>query len=257
MTDAAIAVVTGAGWWENHPPGLGYAIAGQLAAAGHKVIVQDRELAPAERSAQSLRALGHGVEAQAMDVADAAHCAQQIAALLQAHGRIDILVNAAALTLARWGLRRFHEITPQECDQEIAVTLKGALNATRAVLPHMLERGAGNIIMISSVMAFEPSSRMTIYGLCKAALVNFTASLAAEVGPRGIRVNCVCPGAMKTRVTANMPQAMMDAFVGDTALERMADAAEVANVVSFLVSDAAAYVTGQAIRVDGGKAGLF
>jgi len=252
-----VAVITGAGWWDNHPPGLGFAIAKQLAEDGHKVIVQDRELAPAERSANSLRELGFEASAQAMDVADAGHCTRQIEALLAAHGRIDILVNAAALTLARWGLRRFHEITPDECDQEIAVTLKGALNATRAVLPHMLERGSGNIIMISSIMAFEPSARMTIYGICKAALVNFTASLAAEVGPRGIRVNCVCPGSMKTRVTASMPKPLMEAFVESTALGRMADAAEVANVVRFLVSDAAAYVTGQSIRVDGGKAGIF
>jgi NAD(P)-dependent dehydrogenase (short-subunit alcohol dehydrogenase family) len=253
----SIAVVTGAGWWPDYIPGIGLAISQVLAEAGHRIIVLDKELEPAERSAADLRDKGHDATGMALDVADDAMAADTIGTIIGNEGRIDVLVNAAALTLARWGLKPFHEITQEQCDLEIDITLKGALNVTRHVLPHMLERESGNIICISSVMGVEPAPRMSIYGLSKAALVSFTTSLAAEAGPKGIRVNAVCPGLVKTRVTAKMPSFSNDAFVAHSALKRGCEPREIASVVGFLVSPEAGFVNGQAIRVDGGVAGII
>lgn len=252
-----VALVTGAGWWPEHIPGIGHAIALALGREGHRVIVSDRELEPAERSAKDLREKGVDAGAVALDVTDNEQANQVAQALIAQEGHIDVLINAAALTLNRWGLKRFHDITPEQCDTEIDVTLKGALNVTRNVLPHMLERERGNIIFISSVMGLEPAPRMTIYGLSKAALASFTTSLAGEVGPRGIRVNAICPGSIRTRVATKMPEWINEAFFKRSAMSRGGEPEEIANVAVFLTSEKASYVNGQCIRVDGGVQGLL
>ena len=255
--DKPIALITGAGWWPEHIPGIGHAIALALGRDGYRVIVSDRELEPAERSAKDLREKGLDAAAVALDVTDNGQAHQVVQTLIAQEERMDVLVNAAALTLNRWGLKRFIDITPEQCDTEIDVTLKGALNVTRNVLPHMLERERGNIIFISSVMGLEPSARMSIYGLSKAALASFTTSLAGEVGPRGIRVNAICPGSIRTRVATKMPDWINETFFKRSALSRGGEPEEIANVAAFLVSEKASYVNGQCIRVDGGVQGLL
>ena len=256
-SDHPVAIVTGAGWWADQSPGLGWAIAVELGEAGHHVVVVDKNGDAAERSAGDLRNRDIPAEGVELDITDGASVRETVAALAERHGRLDTLVNAAALTMHKWGLRAFHEITEEECDLEMGVTLRGALNMTRAVLPHLLERGAGNIVFIGSILAFEPAPRQVVYGLSKAALVSVTASLAAETGPHGVRVNCVCPGLMKTRVTDRLPDKYMDKFVAQSALRRVSDPREVGRVVRFLASDAASYVNGAVIRADGGAAGNF
>ena len=256
MGDKPTALVTGAGWWPDYDPGIGLALAREMAERGHRVLVTDRELAPAQRSVEQLKTEGLDARAAVLDVTDKAQCKGVLDQLIADEGRLDTLVNAAALTLARWGLKQFHDIQPEQCDQEIEVTLKGALNVTRAALPAMYQRGAGSIIFISSVMGYEPSPQMSIYGLSKAALINFTMSLAAEAGPRGIRVNAICPGVIKTRVTNRMPPQHTEKFLRNSALHRVGEPSEIAKVAGFLVSDAASFVTGQAIRVDGGSMGI-
>jgi 3-oxoacyl-[acyl-carrier protein] reductase len=256
-SEMPVALITGAGWWPGQSPGLGWAAALELAEAGHAVVVADKELAPAEHAAADLAERGHRARGVVLDVSDgdaAMRCAEAIAA---AEGRLDVVVNAAALTMHRWGLRSFHEITEEECDLEIGVTLKGALNVSRAAIPHLLKRGAGSLIFVASVLADEPAPRQAIYGLCKAALISLTRSLAAELGPEGIRVNTVSPGVMKTRVTDRMPDKYMDIFIERSALGRISDPREIARVIRFLVSDQASYVNGQTIRVDGGGVGAL
>ena len=250
-----LALITGAGWWPEQSPGLGWALGVALASAGYRVVLSDREIEPAERAAADLQAKGYAAEAAAIDVTDDGAVARAIDAIASRHGRLDAAVNAAALTLHRWGLKPFHEITAEQCRQEMAVTLGGALNVSRAAIPHLLARGAGNLIFVASVLADEPAPRQAIYGLCKAALKSLTASLAAELGPQGIRVNAVSPGVMKTRVTDKLPPAYMDTFIARSALRRISEPREIAAVVRFLVSEQASYVNGQTIRVDGGGVG--
>ena len=255
MSERTVSLVTGAGWWADQSPGLGYAIASVLAEQGHHVVVLDKEPEPADRSATALRNAGHSAEGIALDITKGGRVLEVIDDIAKQAGRIDNLINAAALTLHRWGLKSFHKLSQEQCDLEIEVTLKGALHATRVALPHMLAQGKGNVIFIGSTLASEPAPKQVIYGLCKAALVSATQSLAAEVGPRGVRVNCVSPGLMKTRVTDRLNDNFMGIFKKASALGRMSDPREVANVVRFLVSDEASYVNGVAIRADGGHAG--
>lgn len=257
MSDVPVAVVTGAGWWPDQSPGLGWAVALELAEAGHEVVAVDKESGPAQRVAADLRERGFKASALALDVTDAAAAKAVVDEIASKHGRLDVLVNAAALTLHRWGLKPFHDITAEQCDLEINVTLRGALNVTRAALPHMQARRQGSVIFVSSVLAFEPAPRQVVYGLCKAGLVSATASLAAENGPLGIRVNCVCPGVMKTRVTDKLPPKYMETFINRSALRRISEPREVARVVRFLVSPQASYVNGASIRVDGGATGAL
>ncbi len=252
-----VALITGAGWWPDQSPGLGWALGAELAEAGYRVVLSDREIEPAERAAADLAAKGFTAEAAAIDVTDDRAVARAIDAIAARHGRLDAAVNAAALTLHRWGLKPFHEISAEQCQQEMAVTLGGALNISRAAIPHLLAQGAGNLIFVASVLADEPAPRQAIYGLCKAALKSLTASLAAELGPQGIRVNAVSPGVMKTRVTDKMPPKYMDLFIARSALGRISEPREIAAVVRFLVSEQASYVNGQTIKVDGGGVGAL
>jgi NAD(P)-dependent dehydrogenase (short-subunit alcohol dehydrogenase family) len=251
-----VALITGAGWWPDQSPGLGWALGAELAEAGYRVVLSDREIEPAERAAADLVDKGFTAEAAAIDVTDDGAVARAVDAAAARHGRLDAVVNAAALTLHRWGLKPFHEISAEQCQQEMAVTLVGALNISRAAIPHLLTQGAGNLIFVASVLADEPAPRQAIYGLCKAALKSLTASLAAELGPQGIRVNAVSPGVMKTRVTDKMPPKYMDLFIARSALRRISEPREIAAVVRFLVSEQASYVNGQTIKVDGGGVGV-
>ncbi|MEW6776196.1 MAG: SDR family oxidoreductase [Bdellovibrionota bacterium] len=250
-----VAVVTGAGWWEGQSPGLGWAIALELAGAGRRVVVLDKEQTPADRSAEDLRKRGYDASGMALDVTDPFRSKEVINQIISQYGRIDALANAAALTMHKWGLKNFHEITPDQCDIEINVTLRGALNVTRAALPYMYAQKSGAVVFVGSVLAFDPAPKQAVYGLCKAALVSLTASLAGEAGPNGVRVNCVCPGIMKTRVTDKLPEKYMDTFTKRTALGRISDPREVARVARFLCSEEASYVNGVSIRVDGGQTG--
>ncbi|MDP7546664.1 MAG: SDR family NAD(P)-dependent oxidoreductase, partial [Alphaproteobacteria bacterium] len=165
-----VALITGAGWWPDQSPGLGWALGAELAEAGYRVVLSDREIEPAERAAADLVDKGFTAEAAAIDVTDDGAVARAVDAAAARHGRLDAVVNAAALTLHRWGLKPFHEISAEQCQQEMAVTLVGALNISRAAIPHLLTQGAGNLIFVASVLADEPAPRQAIYGLCKAAL---------------------------------------------------------------------------------------
>ena len=256
-SERPVALVTGAGRWPEQSPGLGAAIARELALAGHEIVVMDREPGPAEATAADLRDEGHAAEGVGLDVTDAPAALEVLAGIAERKGRIDVLAHAAALTMHSWGLRSFHRITPDQCDLELDVTLRGTLNVARGVLPTMYEAGRGAMVFVSSMLAFEPCPRQTLYGVAKAAIVSFTRSLAAETGPEGIRVNCVCPGTMRTRVTEAMPDQYMKPFIDGSALKRIADPAEVARVVRFLASDEASYVNGAALRVDGGGTGML
>ncbi len=182
------------------------------------------------------------------DVADRAAIDNAVSDFLARFGHIDLLVNNAAC--AEQCL--FTDITLAKWQRMIDVNLTGAFNCTQNVLPSMVSRKTGAIVFISSMWGVEGGSCEVHYSATKAALIGMTKSLAKEVGPSGIRVNCVAPGVIDTDMNAQLSEADMEELKQSTALCRIGTPADVAGVVAFLADDDAGFITGQVIGVDGG-----
>ena len=220
--------------------GIGAAAARALAADGWELTVhyhrsQDAALALAAEL---------GVPALEADVTDPA----QVTALFDAVGPLDLLVCNAGV--AQYGL-----LTDTDEDawrQVLAVNTDGAYRCCRAAIPHMVRRKAGSIILISSVWGLYGASCEAAYSASKAALIGLTKALCKELGPSGIRVNCVCPGVIDTDMLAQFDQADRQALADETPLGRIGTAQDVAELIAFLASDRASFITGQAIGCDGG-----
>ena len=233
-----VAIVTGAG------QGIGEGYARALAAEGAHVVVAEINEEQGERVAKDIGALFVKV-----DVADPASTEALAAAAAAEYGHVDYLVNNAAIfhSMRRDGL------TTVELDylhRFLKVNLMGALYCTRAVLPYFPETG-GAIVNQSSTAAWMASG---YYGLAKAGINHLTASLAAELGGRNIRVNGIAPGPTDTEATASIvPAEFRDRMLGGLALKRMGTPEDMASVVLFLLSDDAGWLTGQVISVDGGQ----
>ena len=233
-----VAIVTGAG------QGIGEGYARALAAEGAHVVVAEINEEQGERVAKDIGALFVKV-----DVADPASAEAMAAAAAAEYGHVDYLVNNAAIfhSMRRDGL------TTVELDylhRFLKVNLLGALYCTRAVLPYIPETG-GAIVNQSSTAAWMASG---YYGLAKAGINHLTASLAAELGGRNIRVNGIAPGPTDTEATASIvPAEFRDRMLSGLALKRMGTTDDMASVVLFLLSDDAGWLTGQVISVDGGQ----
>ncbi|MCX5999430.1 MAG: SDR family oxidoreductase, partial [Chloroflexi bacterium] len=170
---------------------------------------------------------------------------------IEEFGRIDILVNNAAYTAIK--AQPFSEYTPEEWNAKIDVDLKGVLNCRHAVSPQMMKQQSGKIINLSSAAAKIASPGQTIYGACKAALVNFTKSLSMEVNPHGIQVTAVAPGCIRTEAALSVySEDIFKQVLAATGVTRMGEPEDVANLIVFLASDEASYLTGQQYVVDGG-----
>ncbi|WP_405735320.1 SDR family oxidoreductase [Streptomyces sp. NBC_01537] len=232
-----VAIVTGAG------QGIGEGYARALAAEGAKVVVAELNEEQGERVAKELGALFVKV-----DVADPASADALAAAVMAEYGRIDYLVNNAAIfhSMRRDGLTT---VPLDYLNRFLQVNLLGALHVTRAVLPHLTEGAA--IVNQSSTAAWMGAG---YYGLAKAGINSLTASLAAELGGRGIRVNGIAPGPIDTDATRSIvPEEYRSSMVQGLALKRMGTPEDMANTVLFLLSDAASWLTGQVVSVDGGQ----
>ena len=246
MTDA-VALVTGGG------RGIGRAIALRLARAGMAVGIADLDGGNARAVANEIVIAGGRALGAAADVSDLSALAGAVRAVGEALGPVDVLVNNAG-----WErLALFVESDPALWDRLIAVNFKGALNATHAVLEGMIARGRGRIVSISSDAGRVGSTGEAVYSGCKAALIGFSKALAREVARHGITVNVVCPGPADT-------QLLRDVMAGERGakilagmqraipLGRLAEPEDVAGAVAYLVSEEAAYVTGQVLSVSGG-----
>jgi 3-oxoacyl-[acyl-carrier protein] reductase len=241
-SDGKIAIVTGAS------RGIGKGIAMALAEAGATVVCAARDLAKLKAVVEEILARGGQAHAHAVDVASAESIGALVSSTVAAHGRIDILVNNAGITRDNLLLR----MKRAEWDDVLATNLTGVFVATQAVMKPMLKQRAGSIINIGSVVGLSGNAGQANYAAAKAGLVGFSKSVAREVASRGIRVNVVAPGFIETDMTSALPEAAKQALLSAIPLGRGGTSEDVAALVVYLASDAAAYVTGQTISVDGG-----
>ena len=182
------------------------------------------------------------------DVSDSAQVEQMVASVLETFGSLDILVNNAGIT--RDGL--LMRMKEEDFDAVLDTNLKGIFHVTKAVTKIMMKQRSGRIVNMASVVGIIGNAGQTNYAAAKAGVIGFTKSAARELAARGITVNAVAPGFIATDMTAAMPEKAKEATLAAIPLRRMGTPEDVANAVLFLVSDQAAYITGQVVKVDGG-----
>jgi NAD(P)-dependent dehydrogenase (short-subunit alcohol dehydrogenase family) len=240
-----IALVTGAA------RGVGAAIAAGLARAGASVVLTDLDLQGAQRAADALRDVGSQAWAYALDIGDATACRRTAEQVSREVGAVAVLVNNAGVQL-RGGTLDDPE-TPQKWRSHFAVNVDGPFNVTRAFLP-ALRATRGCVVNVASIQSFVANLASPGYAASKGALLQFTRTLAAELAADGIRVNAIAPGLTVTPMTdaSRANPAHMERYLAHVPMRRVAEVAEMVGPVLFLASEAASYVTGVTVPVDGG-----
>ncbi|MBQ0150495.1 MAG: 3-oxoacyl-[acyl-carrier-protein] reductase [Bacteroidales bacterium] len=229
--------------------GIGYAIAEKFASEGADLIVtstRDPETSSAEL--EKLRSYGGRVTAVRVNVADKNEVEAVVTDAVDRMGGVDILVNNAGITRDGLLLR----MSEKEWDDVISVDLKSSFNTIQAVLPFMLRQKSGSIINIASIVGVIGNPGQCNYAAAKAGLMGMSRSLAKEMGPKGIRTNCIAPGFIRTDMTAGMPERMVEEWKSRIALRRPGTPEDVAGVALFLASDMSSYVNGEVINCCGG-----
>ncbi len=241
-----IALVTGAS------RGIGRGIALQLAREGWDVCVnyiQQREAA--EVVAAQIRSIGQNAMAYQADVADGEAVNAMVRAVEAQLGPVTLAVNNAGIS----GQGLFQDTSDEVWDRHMAVNLGGARNVIRAVLPHMLSEKSGCIVNISSIWGLRGASCEVAYACSKAAVIGLTRSLALELAPSGIRVNCVAPGCIDTDMVQVLGDETRSMLIEETPLGRLGTPEDIAHAVAFFASDKASFLTGQVLTADGGFIG--
>ncbi|MGB5573981.1 MAG: 3-oxoacyl-ACP reductase FabG, partial [Thermoanaerobaculia bacterium] len=237
--------------------GIGRATALRFASEGARVAVWDVDSDSAEALIGEIQEKGGEGHFATVDVSQADQVEAAVADVIDRWGQIDVLVNNAGILrdsqLVKWKDGEVAStMTDEAFDAVIGVNLRGVFVCTRAVVPHMIEAGGGAILNASSVVGLYGNFGQTNYAATKAAVINMTRSWSRELGRFNIRVNAVAPGFIATEILQSMPQKILDGMVQHTPLRRMGTPEELAEVYLWLASDAASYVHGAALSVDGG-----
>ena len=242
MLNDKVALVTGAS------RGIGKAIADALAEQGATVIGTATSDGGADAITQRMADAGHKGKGMKLDVSDDASVEEVIKQIGEEFGAITVLVNNAGITRDTLMMR----MKMEDWDAVINTNLTSVFRVAKACLRPMMKAKTGRIINIGSVVGSSGNAGQVNYSAAKAGLVGFTKSMAQEVGSRGITVNAVAPGFIDTDMTKELPEAQREALLKSIPMARLGQPEEIANVVAFLASDAAAYVTGETIHVNGG-----
>jgi acetoacetyl-CoA reductase len=243
MSERKVAIVTGGA------RGIGAAISTALARSGvHVAAGYSSNRQAADELADKLAADGASVSVHQGNVGVPEDCERVVAEVLDGYGRVDHLINNAGVTVDKT-MRR---MTVDDWHAVLRINLSGAFYMTKAVLEHMLERGSGRIVNISSVIGQTGNIGQVNYAASKSGLFGMTQSLAREVARKGITVNCVAPGYIETEMVAAVPEKVLEKIVSGIPVGRLGRATEIARAVQFLVDDDAGYITGSVVSVNGG-----
>lgn len=237
-----VSIVTGAS------QGIGESIALELSREGAEIILVDVQKEKLEEVAQKISKSNGKAAVFCTDVSRMDQAMDMAEKVVQDHKKIDHLVNNAGITRDNLLMRMKEE----EWDSVLSVNLKGVFNFSKAVIRNMIGNRYGRIVNISSVVGLMGNAGQSNYAASKAGVLGFTKSLAREVAARGITVNAVAPGYIATPMTENLPDTVKNMFVELIPVKRFGTPDEIAHVVKFLLSDDAAYITGQVINVNGG-----
>lgn len=242
LLDGKVALITGAA------RGIGKAIAMEFASEGADVAFTDLVINEAgEQTVKDIEAFGHKVKAYASNAASFEETHNVVNQILADFGRIDILVNNAGITKDGLMLR----MSEAQWDAVLNVNLKSAFNFIHALTPIMARQRGGSIINMSSVVGVSGNAGQCNYSASKAGLIGLAKSIAKEMGPRGIRANCIAPGFIISDMTNALSEEVRDAWVKQIPLRRGGTPEDVANVAVFLASDLSSYVSGQVIHCCG------
>lgn len=230
--------------------GIGKAICKRLADENSIIAFThyDADENAAQETTAELEALGAEVAVYYFDISDYAETAKMVGQIVEKYGRIDVLINNAGIIKDALLVRMSEAVW----DQVLDVNLKSVFNASQAVAKVMMKQRAGKIVSVASVVGAMGNVGQANYVASKAGIIGLTKTLAKELAPRGVNVNCIAPGFIESDMTAKLPEKVIEGFLKAIPMGRMGSTDEVADVVEFLVSDQATYVTGQTIHINGG-----
>ncbi|HDI78969.1 MAG TPA: 3-oxoacyl-[acyl-carrier-protein] reductase [Desulfobacteraceae bacterium] len=242
--DRRVVVITGGS------KGIGRAVAIRFAKEGDTIVIchNDKDDSDSEETLRILAEYGVEAASKKVDVSDFEQVDRFFKDIIFKYNRVDVLINNAGIT----GDSLFMRMDETLWDRVISVNLKGAFNCTKAVIRGMIKQRRGWIVNISSLSGVVGNTGQANYSASKAALLGLTKTLARELAVRGIRVNAVAPGLIDTEMTASVPEKIKEQFLSQIPLQRMGRPEEVAEVVWWLCSEGASYITGQTIHVNGG-----
>jgi len=243
--DEQVAIVTGSG------EGLGFGIAQRLGSEGAKIVIVDNSAEMAETASQALAEQEISVEVTLGDVGEEETAESAVRKAIDTWGRIDILVNNAGIA---GNSANVWELSVEEMDRVYSTNLRGVFSFCHHVIPHMIERDYGRIVSIASIAGKEGNPKAVPYSATKAGVIGLTKSVGKELATTGIRVNCVTPAVVRTRILDQLTQEHIDYMLSKIPMGRTGEVEEVAALVAWLASDECSFSTGAVFDISGGRA---